>query len=357
MKVGVITFHNVLNYGAVLQTYALQKKMRDLGIESAVIDYNSPFFISNIVKPKIFRYKNPFHYLEDKRFYKKSCIKQAKIKRFSGKFIEKTERIDFESLTDISKQFDYIVTGSDQVWNEKVIKGDYSFFLNFVPPQKRCAYAASIGAKRFLPENLPVIRGLLKEYKAISVREETAKKALKQQMNIESVRVLDPTLLLDKNQYNELICPSKKTNQKYILLYLLNYSKTLVQSAKRLSKKLGIPVFCINPTKKRIYGVEDYSSSGICEFLELISKAEFVITNSFHGVAFSINYNKQFNVELMPSAIDVNSRITDLLDVLNVKNRIISDGKYNLKHFDYGETNQLLEIEREKSVNFIKSMV
>lgn len=355
VKVGIITFHNAINYGALLQTYALQKSITNMGYEAEIINYSNSNIDKIRKKPCWKQYRNPFNYHNDKLIYEVEIVKEKKLRDFLNARINKTEKINRENITKVSSKFDVVFTGSDQVWNDSITDFDDTYYLDFVPAEKRCSYAASIGKEIIPAENVPRMQKLLSNYHAISVREETAKEALKTQMGILATRVLDPTLLISEREYEKLA--RKPVKKRYVLLYMLLYSESLVQSAKKMAKEKGVPVFGINSSGKRIKGIVDYSDAGIEEWLGLFLNAEFVFTNSFHGTAFSINFNKQFNVELPPARIQASSRVKDILKIFDLEKQVIENGETKSNIINYELVNRILSTEREKSRKFLLNAI
>ena len=353
MKAGVITFHNALNYGAVLQTYALQTVLTELGCNAQIINYSNTNVGGNSGKaPCLTQYHNPFNYMNDKKIYEKNRIKEDKICKFSEHYIKKTKPVTKKNIADLANQFDVFFTGSDQVWNDKITGNDDTYYLDFVPKQKRYSYAASIGGKEISENRVQRVKELLSEFQAISVRESTACAALQRQADISATQVLDPTLLLMKNHYKQLIHQTEK--KPYVLLYMLFYSKSLMKSAKKQAKKLGIPVYCINASGKEIHGVIDQSCAGIEEWIDLFWNAEFVFTNSFHGTVFSILFERKFNVELPPEKVNAGSRLTDLLKLFHLEDQMISNVQVYTQEIRYNDVLSILQHERKKSIDFLR---
>ncbi len=353
MKTGIITFHNALNYGAVLQAYALQTTLESLGCESEIINYSTPRVDKKAVKPSFKSYRNPLNYFKDKKLYETNSEKGENIRRFQNEQYRLTEKLSYEELKAAAEKYDLIFTGSDQVWNDKITGSDGAYYIDFADENKRCSYAASIGMSEIPETYEATYKKRLSSFRAISVREKTAQKALKTQLGIDSCNVLDPTLLLSAEDYRKIAKPV--THKPYIFLYMLFYSPELIKSAKRISKELKLPVLCVNSSGKPISCFKDCSTVGIEEWLGLVSGAEFVLTNSFHGLCFSVNFNKSFNIELPPSAVNASSRMSDLLELLGLSDRIISDGKPVVDVIDYAKVNETLSIEKEKSLGFLKS--
>lgn len=355
MKIGIITFHNALNYGAVLQTYALQKSLQNLGYDVDVINYSNKNIGKKVKAPQIKQYHNYAKFLCDRHMFFIAEEKRKKIERFTLNYLQLTQSVKQEELKNIGKNYDIIFVGSDQVWNDKITGNDDTYYLDFISGNKRCSYAASIGNSEIPFENIPRIKKFLDNFKAISVREITAQKALKEQLGIDAEQVLDPTLLLNKNEYTEFI--KDEVKKPYILLYMLMYSDTLLTSARRYAKERNIPLYCINASGKIIRGVEDYSNAGVEEWLSLFYNASFIFTNSFHGVAFSINFEKNFNVELPPARVNVSSRITDILKIFKLEDRVISEGKINSAEINYFDREDTLKKERKKSTDFLNEAI
>lgn len=350
-KVGIITFHNAINYGALLQTYALQQAINSIGYEATVIDYSNPRINKVRKKPRLKEYRNPFKYHNDNLIYEVEKEKEIKLGKFLKDKIIKSQEVNKTNISKVSADLDVVFTGSDQVWNDSITDFDDTYYLDFVPAEKRCSYAASIGKETIPIENVSRMQKLLQDYRAISVREESAKEALKNQMGIYATRVFDPTLLLTKSDYEKIAKAPKKKN--YVLLYILLYSETLISSAKKLANEKGVPLLCINSSGKRIKGIVDCSDAGIEEWLGLFLNADFIFTNSFHGTAFSINFNKQFNVELPPAKIKASSRVKDILRILNLENQVIENGIIKLDTIDYVPVNTVLNSERNRSKRFL----
>lgn len=356
MRTGILTFHNAVNYGALLQTYALQTQLEYLGCTVQVINYSNKYVSSTIKNPDIRSYHNPLNYVQDKKFYDNFVVRKKKMQEFTAKYIKLTAETEQAKLPELGESFDLFFVGSDQVWNDKITRNDDTYYLNFVPPYKKCSYAASIGSKEIPMNRVSHVYSYLKDFRAISVREITAKKSLAHQMGIESERVLDPTLLLSKKDYGKFF-QSEIPNERYILVYMLLFSESLLQSAKIIAKKYGLSVVCVNASGKNVKFGKDRSKAGIEEWLTLLNNAEYVFTNSFHGVAFSINFNKNFYVELPPARVNANSRIIDILDILKLQNRIIQNGKFEESEINYNNVNRLLQMEREKSIKYIENVL
>lgn len=354
-KVGIITFHNALNYGAILQTYALQTTLENLECTAVVLNYKNPYVSSTLRKPQLHDYHNPLNYRKDMKKYRLDTTKAHKLSEFSAQHLHVTHSLNDIDLVPFAQDLDLVITGSDQVWNDKITHNDDAFYLNFVEPSKRVSYAASIGSESISQIRVGQIYPFLREFKSISVRETQAQTALKRQLGLNVQRVLDPTLLLPADDYSKIT--TAPNGEKYILIYMLFYSESLIRCAKKMAAKLGYPVYCVNGSSIPLRGVQDFSNVGIEEWLGLLKNAQYIFTNSFHGVAFSINFEKQFTAELPPSRVNAGSRIMDLLDVLGLSNRILAEDVFEEKHIDYTKVDEILGKEREKSISFLKESI
>lgn len=354
-KVGIITFHKALNYGAVLQTYALQTMLEQMECEPIVLDYDNPYISTKLSQPQLRDYHNPLNFSKDLRRFRMDASKAEKISSFATEHLHVSSRMDKTGLKDFAETLDIVVTGSDQVWNDKITHCDDTYYLDFAPSTKRVSYAASIGSEEIPLSSVSRIYPILREYRAISVRETQAQHAINRQLGLDVQRVLDPTLVLCADDYAQLT--SHTLESKYVLVYMLFYSEMLLKKAKEMAAKLGCSVYCINASGTQVKGVIDHSNAGIEEWLSLMKDAEYVFTNSFHGVAFSVNFGKQFAAELPPARIQAGSRITDLLSILNLIDRIMTADHFDNKVIDYNVVNCRLNAERAQSQDFLKSAI
>ena len=356
MKVGILTFQQAINYGAVLQLYALQKTVQKLGIDSEVINYISPKLENDY---KIIKYNTGLKNLLANIFCAKALYeRKRRFKIFEKKYLNLTDELYYkEDLTRICNEYDYVITGSDQVWNYAITDTDSTYMLNFVEDSnKKISYAASFGVAQ-IPDELKVwYKNLLQDFKAISVREKHGQKILKEICNRDITVTLDPTLLLDKYEWGNF-CYNFKERTKYILVYSLRNSNLLNSMAKNLKIETGYDVIVLNPRVRYMYTKDSRAIVGPEEFVNLFFNAEYVLTDSFHGTAFSINFNKKFLCELNTDKNNVNSRLESLFDLLNLKNRTIDslqklDKIYD--NIDYNNINNILNNERRKSLNYLK---
>ncbi len=365
MKIDIITLHNVKNYGSVLQSLATQIILEKKGYEVEFINYYRKNLIdSNILKNNLnnskFFSKNFITKLIGKIILPKTINKQIKVfNEFINEYIKMTKDkyYSFEELKDNIPEADIYCTGSDQMWNSEWNHGiEKAFYLDFLPDKApRFAFASSFGRKEIPQAEEDEVKNMLRKYKAISVRERSGLNILNK-MGIEYVEhVLDPTLLLDKNVWKKLISDNVLEKKKYILVYQLNMkNKEFDQYVKKLSKNKKIPVIrvSINNYQRFKYG-KLIDTPKVLDFLNYFLNAEYIITDSFHGTAFSINLNKKF-ICIFPKKFS--ERLQSLLELTNLKERKLKNYKdINQidEEIDWKKVNTILDLERKKTNDFI----
>ena len=358
MKVDIITLHYIWHYGSLLQTYATCKVFEKLGYSAEIIDYVRP----NADENKEIRaaistrgYRNPIkRYLFT--FSKK--IENKKRKKFSddffGKRINLTKRYNsYEELKANPPEADIYCTGSDQTWNSEYNGGFLpAYFLEFAPDgKKRIGYAVSIGMDKIPDNEFEKTRNAVMKYDAISVREDSAVKLIQNLGYTNVCQVLDPTLALNLDDWKPLI-GKRIINEPYVLIYKLNPNDELEEFAAKLSKdkncKLVRVSYYLNHFKNQ--GKMIYSPS-VEGFLSLIYHAESVITDSFHCVAFSLNFNKDFYA-FYPGKYS--ARIKSIMELTGTNHRVVGETEFSQSNIDFENVNRVLSFEREKSMEFLR---
>ncbi len=359
MKVGVITFHNANNYGAILQTWALQKVLTNLGMEAGVIHYH-PDIIDKLYDPMgcSTGIRRGIKRLRQLLLHKESIKRYDRFIRFSRQNLRLLgDYKTYEQLKKADLKLDAYIVGSDQVWNDSHTGGyDPSYFLRFGGKGRRIAYAASIGRDYFNPKFREKFCQGLFGLDAISVRERSAVKAVQELVEKPVEVVLDPTLLLNREDYEAIKVPGR-VGERYILVYMIEKNDQLITFANRISIALGMPLLYRRPVPKVKNGLPPFYTADAGEFLGLVEGAEYVITNSFHGTVFSVLYEKPF-VSMLHS--DTGSRTADLLRELGLQSHIL----YDIKEFkDFGifhtvkreELKARLSEHREMSLRFLET--
>lgn len=342
MKIGLLTYHYSDSYGATLQTYATIVALMKLGHEVEIIDLRLEKKESLLHKVIFWKRNTAFKKLWQKIYPKVSVNYPS-----------------HEVLKAASIKYDWIIVGSDQTWNPRISGNNvFAYFLDFGGENiKRLSYASSFGFSSWNThyENLaPKIKLLLHSFDAVSVREKTGKDILKNKFDIDSEVVLDPTLLLEQEDYMKITGKIKQTDN--FVTFLMHRSDSQLQKVLELGRVLGKKpnmMSSIFPFKGYTY---NYPPS-VENWLKKIGGAKFVVTDSFHGLVFSILYKKTFIV-ITPD-IGLNSRIVDLLETIGLSERYFLDTddipyeKIISSPIDYTEVYNKLENEKGNSWSFL----
>ena len=365
--VGIITIHKINNYGSVFQAYALQRTCEDLGFKTEIIDYNFPnaFHSSNKYVERNDSQPNEPKWI--KLLYALYLKRQHQgIKNFVSQYEHlSSKQYNYPSELEIEvPQYDVYITGSDQLWNPRHCNGDPAFMLHFAPDGAlKISYAASIGANNIPQELRPLYKELLSRYAHIAVRENSGVEVIKKVVNKDATVVLDPTLLLNREQWNLIAAPKRQFKKKYILCYFLNYTFNAFpyvdQLAEYMQKQTGYEIVRVARPPHRLGVPHTHYRVGASpeEFLALVRDAEMVLTTSFHGTAFAVNYGKPvFTVVQDRNASD--SRQVSLMHNLGLGDQILSvkDSMPVQSRFTYDEKSEQarLEVLRQQSMDYLK---
>lgn len=306
--ISTITFHKAHNFGSALQAYALQyfitklHEERNIEFKYQLINYHTKFQedLYSVFKSKI-NAKNVVKNILALRYWKQLKRKYNKFEDFiNSKFILTRRYFSTDELIQEPPTSDYFISGSDQIWNVRAQDFSDAYYLNFVNSGKRISYAASFGPLEidWKTYDSGKYSNFLNSYEAISTRETGSSDNVRKLIDEESHVHVDPTFLLDIEQWRAIQSDATFNDGKYILLYCLEPTKEQISLTKQISNQLGLPVVVLrynnrndwfNPFVKR-YG------SGPLDFLSYIDNAALVLSSSFHGTAFSIIYHKPFYV-------------------------------------------------------------
>lgn len=354
MKIGILTFHCAHNYGAVLQAYALQEIIKEMGHEVKIIDYR-PFYLTESYKlPKInfkliFSRRIIFNLLSLIFTYR---FRRIRFEKFND-FINFNLNLSLQTCN-IPSDFDLYIFGSDQIWNGSITKGIDMIYWGAFPTKiksKKISYAASMGNYTLKNYQLPIVKDLISSFNGISVREKETKDQLQNLTSSEIFQVLDPTFLINKITWEQLIIdvPIKK---KYVLIYQVRYNKYLRQIANDIAKQIKSTVIEVPANISKRYLFNKFKTTSPIEFISLIKNAECIVTSSFHGTALSIIFEKPFYTVDLNDGADNRSR--NLLDILLLRNRMIMiQSKVVFTTIDYIEPNKNLI----KLINSSKSYI
>ncbi|MGL5435348.1 MAG: polysaccharide pyruvyl transferase family protein [Lachnospiraceae bacterium] len=342
-----MTFAKELNYGAVLQAYALQEKLASYG-EVNILNYDmkKSSFLKAGLKQKIYL---ALTFIKTKK-------KERKFRQFFDKHYRFSAKVDYLSqVSELAKHYDHLFVGSDQVWNKDITKTDSDlFFLNFeTGPAKKNSYAASAGKSNLNQEDLESIKMALQNYNKISVRESSLKDALgNKQIDV----VIDPTLLLTQNEWCEKLQLENNPGE-YILVYDLQRNQKLISAVNDLTKETGLPIVHFGYFNRYEGKTKSAATASPKEFLSLILNAKYVVSNSFHATVFSLIFEKQF-VSILSKSRGV--RQVDLLKSVGLEDHILEDQDILAlleQSIDYDQVRRIVKKNREHSLSFIEKVV
>ena len=360
MRIGVITYwYSEENYGQILQCYALQQFLRNMGHEAFLIKYKAASYKVRQMRFqdirylifKIFYLLNKDNILMSMHFRKHSPQLQKSVSRhfdtFRELYIRSTERIyDQHSLYDNPPDADIYITGSDQVWRMP----DSCYFLDFAPHGKmRIAYAPSFGNDHLPYIFRSIIRRFVSKFNTVTVREKSGLRICRTIGRNDAILVPDPTFLLNVSQYEKLMAPSSNhSSERYVFVYILgNKTEYNIEQLFEWAKQHNLIVKHVASCGANQYDVSIYPS--IEEWLRLIRNAEYVVTNSFHGMVFSILFNKQFMVlPLVGEFSRMNDRLYTVTEKLGLMSRVSNNLDVLCEYIDYKLINDMLETQRDR---------
>jgi hypothetical protein len=359
-KVGIITFHRALNYGAVLQAYALQQFLFGLGIENEIIDYYSKSITSCYAPFKICKGKVVRGIARGLLFFRVIQKKRKRFEQFCNEYLTLSKPCYNDlDLKELSKDYTFLLTGSDQVFSPISAGFDEAYFLTFVEDEKRYSYAASLGIKK-IPKALDeVYRERLRGFQCISVREADAASLLQDYISSKIKVHIDPTLLVTSRVWNQI---SHKTGFKksYVLMFHVEKPIVSIQFAKELAKQKGLEIIYINDrTVIRDMNIKYVVAPKVEEFLAWFREAAYIVTNSFHGTAISILFHKEFFVEL-ENKKNRNVRVEALLQLLHIEEREINketNTSLTCKSISWNEVEGRLNHLREDAKEYMEDIV
>lgn len=362
------------NYGGNLQAYAMVTFLNKREYNAAQISYimnsrqNVKVSVIVKLKDKVYKIKQKLtgilNQVEDKKY--NILKRQEKAFLIFNQNIPHSETIyDNFSVLNCINDYDYFITGSDQVWNLNCYHSAY--FLDFVPSTKtKISYAASIAKDSLTNEQKEIFRKSLKDYKAVSVREKSAEKLLEGLSPVEVQTVLDPTLLLTREDWDE-VCSERVISEKYVFCYFLGVNKQARNLAEKFARLRKLKLVALPHTggiklMDRKFGDERLYDVSPEQFISLIKHAEYVFTDSFHAVVFSNIYQKQYFVFNRSKKGEMSSRIVDITELFHQEERFCAGKERetmeyvtSLANIDYTKRNEEFEKMKEKSISFLEN--
>ena len=374
-KIGIVTVHTGYNYGTSLQAYASKLYYKNLGYDSEILGYSSSLIKGRDIRIKkiiVLLLRTMFRpNLFKKTFltYKKSLTKEItqESKNLFNIFTENNLQVVKNSEKKMkeyaaNKDVLALVCGSDQIWNATSIYVDPFYYLRFAPKEKRVAYAPSFGKIKIPSYNKKIIIKYLSDFDYLSIRENEGEKLIKQLTGKKSKVLIDPTLLITKEKWIEEVKQIDITEEKYIVFYFLDTpSEMTINKLKKIEKNFKCKIISL-PFEHQQFSKFDNEvinlDTGPLEFIKIIKNAKFVCTDSFHGMLFSINLNVPFYIfgRNYGTAANQSTRITSILDILNLKERFIENKEISLNYeIDWNISNERLDEQRKKSKIYLEN--
>lgn len=351
MKIGILTYHRTLNYGACLQAVATRVVLEKQGHEVFYVDYwpeyhsrgYKAFSLNKFLKLPSLGWK--LRYIHS--------IAQRKQRNKSFESFQKKYILPY--CKPVTEEYDVILYGSDQIWRKQKSMRGYDpvyFAKNHLKAKKHVAFSASMGV---LPDNdvdKNEIKSLLANFDKISVREKDLMDLAKS-LGYSSVQLtLDPTLLLDSTEWDKTIPTSTYTGHPYLLVYSIGNTDAFnMDSINDFALKHNLSVKILSGTPGNSSSKDYVTTAGPYEFLKLVKNAECVFTSSFHGLVFSLLYHK----EVYASFTHNSNRAKTLLDTLGLSDRLIQPGIIipNLKEIDFHHVETMLNCQTESTLKFL----
>lgn len=359
MKVGILTFPNSSSYGAALQMFALYQTCRDLGYDAEIVNYFN-LWMKQMKHVTVGQGKGKA-LLWGKR--KANDLLHICMKARFARFEKQMHKYPRKAVSDpaqlslLAKRYGAVICGSDQVWNPDITGEDLSYFLNFCGEETaRVSYAPSFGVEALAGQYAQKVRRELEAFDHLSIREEVGQRMIRDLAGLDAKLVVDPTFLLDAAMWQKYEQPHPQAKGAYILYYTVRSSKTLWKHCLSLARKTNMKILrvgsnVVSKYLKKVDGVEDVCDIGPGQWLYLMRNASYVVTNSFHGTAFSINYGKNFYVEFSSAT---NSRLSNIVKLLGLEDRVVyEDTDIAASAADYGVTAAVLPQMKAESLAFL----
>ena len=349
--VGILTFPNSPSFGASLQMLGMFQALKGLGVTPEVINYINPYMKSQ-------KHISSSHssLLRKLLLAINSMPMKKKFRRFEQQLAlyPHTPINDAGKLKTLADRYDYMVCGSDQVWNPLITGNDQSYFFDFCEDNsKKIAYAPSFGVDILPEENRAAVAKELKKFEALSVRETRGKEIIEELTGLTCPVVIDPSMLLDKDAWLRLAKRPENLPPKYIVYFIFNHNENVKAFANQLSNEKGLPVITLGGgLLTRLKDPRNIGVIGPDEWLYAIANAEYVITDSFHGAAFSIIFERSLIVSM---ASATNSRLITLMQTFHMEDRVLGDITFNPNgQTNYATVNKIMQQKRNDGLEYLR---
>lgn len=344
MNIGILTFQNAINFGAICQMRALYEMLNKKN-EIQIINY-----FDTIIEKRysLFDISNTKAFIRSMLTFRNNYKQKKKFYKFRNE-MNMSESLAKDKLKNL--KYDLVISGSDQIWNLDLTNNDFTYFLDWFGGEK-ASYAASFGVDELGKEYDKCLH-LLNKYKGVSIREKNNLQQLS--LYVKNCEYhIDPIFLLNKNQWLEYM--KLPVIEDYILIYTIGITDSILEFARKLAEKNNLKIYYITNNIKPLKDINKLSGIGPKEWLGYIYNAKYVITNSFHGMAFSINFNKSFYYDNVKTNLkNTNNRILNLLDIFQIKKRSIYENDF--EEINYLNVNKIIEKERKRSIDYLNRII
>ena len=347
MRAGLVTFHEADNFGAVLQAYALQQTLTGLGADSLFVSFSNKAKKQETYLPA----KGPTA-LFAQRIVSEGKKREELFRQFREQYMKCSVDYDLKDKASINKDFDCFIAGSDQIWNFRIPEVDERFFLTFAEDKKKYSYAASFGTEEFPEKGKTWCTEQLNSFQKISVRESSGQKIVKELTGRDAEVSLDPTLLLSKEDWLKIA--SDQGDKPYYLLFMVKYDAELHKRAKEKAESDGMELRIITAAFMPQCGFPSWSQVSVSDWVGLMAHSSGTFTNSFHGTAFSLMFERPVAVAGNAGELAKrNGRMEDILGKAGLPEAM--DG--GLAVPEAGKIEDNLKEDRERSIRYLKDVL
>lgn len=361
MRVGILTFQNTTNYGAMFQAYALQTFINQY-CACEILNYtNSTLKDRYEINP--FKAKSIKDFVKKSLHYKENKKNMLIFDEFKRKKLNiSDEEYNENNIAKADLKYDLFIAGSDQVWNFKLTNYDRNYFLTFASNKaKRNSYAASLGVSKLNESDEQFLKELITQQNNISVRENEGKNLIndvisEKEKNMINVNI-DPVFLLSLKDWDKLIGNVNVTYNNYLFIYEVAYIPEILEFAKKIAKDKNLKILYVSASNKKLSGAITLKNITPLQFLKYIKNAEIIITSSFHGMAFSVIFNKIFYYGIPKNKANFGSRLNNLAKVLKLESRNYINYSQDINFIDYNKVNNKIAAERRKAKDYIEGVI
>ena len=370
MNIALFSPYLSQNYGTVLQAFALSKQIQDLGVSCEYIDWRY-YDLTNKGRTRFFlRHPLYLHYNSKNKSKNKNDLKYDFLKENEYREVIKKNTLFVEHYTPVRKgkvliddlnnlPYDKFIVGSDQTWSPDALYQYSPYYLQSVKDSNRkYSYACSMGKNDIPIKFQKFLKKKLKSFNRISCREEVNCAMLRNLLHKEVSCVVDPTLLLNHEQWKSYMKPVEMPKE-YVICYILGEKKCIRDYAIELGKKNGLPVYFIATRPCDVPKEQLLTGLGVQEFLWLIDNSSHLVTDSFHGTIFAINFGKNMSsFDKHPGAMYDNGRIQGVLSDYHIEDHYLKDDSQTIPGLiNFDEVNRILQEKRDYSLDYLKDII